>query len=132
MSDVDRLRSDLGDGPAPATYALSAVVYAERGDEILLLQRADGTALAGEWFLPGGLVEPGEGPEEAARRELAEEAGVEIDGELELVGCYVMYVYGHDMLQLSYRGSVSENSSVVTSPEHDGAQWVKAPTCARC
>jgi mutator protein MutT len=126
VSDVDRLRSDLGDGPAPATYALSAVVYAERGDEILLLQRADGTALAGEWFLPGGLVEPGEGPEEAARRELAEEAGVEIDGELELVGCYLMYVYGHDMLQLSYRGSVSENSSVVTSHEHDGAQWVKA------
>ena len=101
-------------------------MYAERGDEILLLQRAEGTALAGEWFLPGGLVEPGEGPEDAARRELAEEAGVEIDGELELVGCYVMYVYGHDMLQLSYRGSVSENSSVVISHEHDGAQWVKA------
>ena len=29
-------------------YALSAVVYAERGDEILLLKRAEGTALAGQ------------------------------------------------------------------------------------
>jgi mutator protein MutT len=126
MPDDDRLRSDLGDGPAPAKYALSAVVYAERGDEIVLLQRAEGSALAGEWFLPGGMVEPGESPEDAARRELAEEAGVEIDGELELVGCYLMYVYGHDMLQLSYRGSVSEHSPVVISHEHDGAQWVKA------
>jgi mutator protein MutT len=105
---------------------LSAVVYAERGDEILLLQRAEGTALAGEWFLPGGLVEPGEVPEDAARRELAEEAGVEIEGELELVGCYLMHVYGHDMLQLSYRGPVSEKGPVVVSHEHDGAQWVKA------
>ena len=126
MPDTDRLRSDLGEGAAPAKYALSAVVYAERGDEILLLQRADGTALAGEWFLPGGMVEPGEAPEDAARRELAEEAGVEIEGELELVGCSLMHVYGHDMLQLSYRGSVSERGAVVVSHEHDGAQWVKA------
>jgi 8-oxo-dGTP pyrophosphatase MutT (NUDIX family) len=107
-------------------YALSAVVYAERGDEILLLQRAEGSALAGQWFLPGGLVEPGESPEDGARRELAEEAGVEIEGELELVGCYPMQVYGRDMLQLSYRGVVAESSAVTISHEHDGAQWVKA------
>ena len=50
-------------------YALSAVVYAERGDEILLLKRAGG-ALSGQWFLPGGAVERGELPEDGARREL--------------------------------------------------------------
>ena|SRR5258706_10884428 len=105
-------------------YALSAVVYAERGDEILLLQRAEGTALAGEWFLPGGMVEPGELPEEGARRELAEEAGVSI-GELEIIGCYPMHVYGYDMLQISYRGAISDDE-VVVSLEHDGARWVKA------
>src|SRR5262245_8821570 len=54
--------------PAPAMYALSAVVYAERGDEILLLKRAEGSALAGQFFLPGGLVEPKELPEDGARR----------------------------------------------------------------
>ena len=107
-------------------YALSAVVYAERGDEILLLQRAEGSALAGQWFLPGGLVEPGESPEEGARRELAEEAGVEIAGDLELIGCYRMHVYGYDKLQLSFRGAVSDASAVQISHEHDGAQWVKA------
>ena len=112
--------------PTPAMYALSAVVYAERGDEILLLKRAEGSALAGQYFLPGGLVEPGELPEDGARRELAEEAGIEIAGELELVGCYPIHVYGYDMLQLSYRGVVAAHDSVEISHEHDAAQWVKA------
>jgi 8-oxo-dGTP pyrophosphatase MutT (NUDIX family) len=123
----DQLRSSDADAyPSPAMYALSAVVYAERGDEILLLKRAEGTALAGQFFLPGGLVEPGELPEDGARRELMEEAGIEIDGELELVGCYPIHVYGYDMLQLSYRGTVAEASAVRISHEHDAAQWVKA------
>ena len=127
MADSDRLLGDTGDAfPPPATYALSAVVYAERGDEILLLKRAEGTALAGQFFLPGGLVEPDELPEAGARRELAEEAGIEIDGELELIGAYPMHVYGHDMLALSYRGTVAENSAVALSHEHSDVQWVKA------
>jgi len=112
--------------PEPAMYALSAVVYAERGDEILLLKRAEGSALAGQFFLPGGLVEPGELPEDGARRELAEEAGIEIDGELELVGCYPMHVYGYDMLQISYRGTVAAGAAVTISHEHVDQQWVKA------
>jgi 8-oxo-dGTP pyrophosphatase MutT (NUDIX family) len=128
VADGDRLRNEIADTedwPAPAMYALSAVVYAERGDEILLLQRAEGSALAGEWFLPGGMVEPGELPEEGARRELAEEAGVSI-GALEIIGCYPMHVYGYDMLQISYRGTIVDDAAVVVSHEHDGARWVKA------
>jgi 8-oxo-dGTP pyrophosphatase MutT (NUDIX family) len=123
----DPLRSDLAESDhVPAQYVLSAVVYAERGDEILLLKRAEGSALAGQWFLPGGMVEPGELPEEGARRELLEEAGVEIDGDLEIVGCYPMRVYGYDTLQISYRGRVADGADAVISHEHDGARWAKA------
>jgi 8-oxo-dGTP pyrophosphatase MutT (NUDIX family) len=123
----DPLRSDLaGSDHVPAQYVLSAVVYAERGDEILLLKRAEGSALAGQWFLPGGMVEPGELPEEGARRELLEEAGVEIDGDLEIVGCYPMRVYGYDTLQISYRGRVADGADAVISHEHDAARWAKA------
>jgi 8-oxo-dGTP pyrophosphatase MutT (NUDIX family) len=104
-------------------YGLSAVVYLERGDEILLLRRAGG-AMSGQWFLPGGAVERGERPEEAARRELHEESGLEIDGDLELVGAYPIWVYGGDCLQLSYRGTVAGDADVVISDEHDGARWV--------
>ena len=127
MTDADPLRNDLAASSEfePAQYALSAVVYAERGDEILLLQRAEGSAMAGQWFLPGGFVEPGELPEEGARRELFEEGGVRIDGDLEIVGCYPMFMYGYDMLQISYRGRVAAGD-VTISHEHDGARWVKA------
>ena len=120
------LGNTADDGYVPPMVALSAVVYAERGDQILLLKRAEGTALAGQWYIPGGMVELGEHPEEAARRELREEAGVEIEGELELIGCYPMHVYGYDMLQISYRGRVAGDSDVIISNEHDGAQWAKA------
>ena len=127
MTDADPLRGDMvGAGPEPARYALGAVVYAERGDEILLLKRAEGSALAGQWFLPGGMVEPGELPEEGARRELREEAGVEIEGDLEMVGCYPIHVYGYDTLQLSYRGRLADGAEAVVSHEHDGARWAKA------
>jgi 8-oxo-dGTP diphosphatase len=126
MTETDPLRSDMASsGHEPAKYALSTVVYAERGDEILLLQRAEGSAMAGQWFLPGGFVEPGELPEEGARRELFEEGGVHIEGELEIVGCYPMYIYGHDTLQVSYRGRVADGD-VTISHEHDGARWARA------
>jgi 8-oxo-dGTP pyrophosphatase MutT (NUDIX family) len=109
----------------PALYMLSAVVYAERDGQILLLERAAGGALAGQWFLPGGAADPGELPEAAARRELLEESGLQIDGELELVGVYPIFVYGHDCLQISYRGRVLDGD-IVISHEHVGAQWVDA------
>src|SRR6476659_812543 len=95
--------------------ALSAVVYVERGDEILLLKRAAGSALAGQWFLPGGAVERDELPEDGARRELREEAGIEIDGDLELIGAYPIHAYGVDMVQLSYRGRVGDDAEVTIS-----------------
>jgi 8-oxo-dGTP pyrophosphatase MutT (NUDIX family) len=114
-----------GDEFVPAWYALSALVYAERDGKILLLKRAAGTALAGQWYLPGGAADPGEFPEDAARRELFEECGLRIDGELELVGVYPIFVYGNDSLSVSYRGRVLDGE-VALSAEHDGAQWVDA------
>lgn len=117
------LRSDLGRDAAPATFVLSTAIYVERDGEILLLKRAEGGAMAGQWFLPGGMVEPGELPEEGARRELWEEAGLEIESDLELVGAYPMFIYGHDTIQLTYRGPAAPGEPRV-SPEHDGARWV--------
>ena len=98
--DVD----PLGD-PAPADvplYALGALVYAERGDQILLLRRAGGV-LSGQWYLPGGAVEAGETPEQGAIRELVEESGLSPDGDMHLVGVYPVWQYGREWLHVSYR-----------------------------
>jgi 8-oxo-dGTP diphosphatase len=48
------------------------------GDRVLLVQRG-GAPLPGKWSVPGGLVELGETTAEAARREVAEECGLEIE-----------------------------------------------------
>ena len=51
----------------------------DRPRTLLAARRTEPPRLAGGWELPGGKVEPGEGPLEALRRELAEELGVEVE-----------------------------------------------------
>ena len=49
-----------------------------RGGQVLLVRR--GTApFLGRWSLPGGRVEPGETPEQAVKREVREETGLDVD-----------------------------------------------------
>lgn len=55
-----------------APYGVHTIVYRPSGE--LLLVRHDAVDL---WVLPGGGIDPGESFLEAARRELAEEAGVD-------------------------------------------------------
>ncbi len=108
------------------TFALSTAIYAERSDgAILLLERAKGTAMAGTFFLPGGLVDPGEEPFTAATRELREEAGFELAEPPTMVGCYPIWVYGRDMLQLSFRGPIVGSGEVAISHEHTSHRWVR-------
>ena len=64
----------------PASFAsrrirvAAAVVF--RDGALLLTQRPPGDALALQWELPGGKIEPGETPEHALVREIREELGV--------------------------------------------------------
>lgn len=56
------------------TFVPGASVYVEDDSGRLLLLRG---AESGQWTLPGGKLEPGEGLEDCARRELREETGLE-------------------------------------------------------
>jgi ADP-ribose pyrophosphatase YjhB (NUDIX family) len=58
------------------TVTVGAVVIDSRG-RILLLQHR--FRPGGGWGIPGGFMRPGEQPEEAVRRELREEIGLEIE-----------------------------------------------------
>jgi 8-oxo-dGTP diphosphatase len=60
-------------GPWPRAGA-SAVLF--RGEAVLLVERGGGPS-EGLWSLPGGCIEPGETAEDAARREVHEETGLD-------------------------------------------------------
>lgn len=62
------------------TVTAGAVITDEQ-DRILLLRHRfrPGFQMGGGWGIPGGFLKPGEQPEEAVRRELREEIGLEID-----------------------------------------------------
>jgi 8-oxo-dGTP diphosphatase len=48
-----------------------------RGDEVLICQRRPDQPMALKWEFPGGKMEPGESAEQALKRELEEELGID-------------------------------------------------------
>lgn len=60
-----------------ATYEVALVLLVDASGAVLLQHRDDRTSVSpNQWGLPGGRIEPGETPEQAARRELLEETGL--------------------------------------------------------
>ena len=55
---------------------VAAVALIDPDGRVLLAERPAGKHLAGLWEFPGGKVQPGETPEAALIRELAEELGI--------------------------------------------------------
>ena len=67
------------DGSAsPPLGLVAACVLLDGEGRILIAKRPPGRSLAGLWEFPGGKVKPGESPEHALTRELAEELGIEV------------------------------------------------------
>jgi mutator protein MutT len=77
-----------------------AIAVVEHEGRFLIGQRPQGVALAGLWEFPGGRVEPGESPAQAAVRECAEETGLVI----EVYGEYPTHTeaYEHDNVRLHF------------------------------
>lgn len=95
--------------PEPRTQIAIAVV--EREGCFLVGQRPEGKSLAGYAEFPGGRVEDGETPEQAAIRECLEETGLLV----RVVGSYgnCRHEYSHDAVQLHFLACrvIDENAS---------------------
>lgn len=97
----------------------------ERDGKYLACRRAPHKSLAGLWEFPGGKVEPGEKDEDALRREILEELGVEI-----AVGAFLATSFNEagdlDIELVAYRARLID-TDVKTSSDHDEFLWL-APT----
>jgi 8-oxo-dGTP diphosphatase len=82
-----------------AEIATKHLVYGwiERDGAVLFLRRHPATFLGGSWELPGGTVEPGERPEPALVREVAEETGLDVHVTRERSTHTWMDVAGEDL-----------------------------------
>lgn len=85
---VRRLREKVG-SELLMLPCVMGLVCNQVGD-FLLIQHSD----TGKWGFPAGLIEPGETPVEAIRREIREETGLEIEPE-RLIGVLGAQVYRH-------------------------------------
>lgn len=68
------------ESPSPAPLLVVAAALVDADGRVLVQRRPAGKPMAGLWEFPGGKVEPGETPEAALIRELAEELGIETWG----------------------------------------------------
>jgi len=90
-------------------------------DKVLLIQRAR-KPYFGMWSLPGGRLEPGETPEQAAEREIMEEVGLSvwrlhpIRRMLLGEGRFVLQVYATEAFE----------GEIVASDEVSAWRWVRA------
>lgn len=80
MGYIEELREIIGNRPLILVGSVVAVIDGK--GKILLQKRPEGI-----WGLPGGLMELAESAEDAARREVFEETGIEI-GQLQLVDVF--------------------------------------------
>jgi ADP-ribose pyrophosphatase YjhB (NUDIX family) len=96
-----------------------AVVCDERGRVLLLrhvLRKGSG------WGIPGGFLKSGEQPEDAIRRELREETGLELDS-VEMV--FVRALGGVRQIEIIFRAAMRSDAlaRVEKSFEIDRAEW---------
>jgi len=98
---------------------------------VVIARTPDGSVLlvhdrdAGQWTLPGGIVEPGELPADAAVREVWEEAGVRVrlDRVVGIIGgpgCETTYRNGDRIAWVATLFAASADGSVAPTP--DGAE----------
>ncbi len=111
---------------ASTHYDIAVGLVWKRG-RLLIARRPENGLLGGLWEFPGGKIEDGETPEDAARRELREELGIRIEvGELE---CRIRHAYSHFRVTLhAYHAR-----HVAGEPRPRGAtawRWVEPPRLA--
>jgi|688.fasta_scaffold68198_4 mutator protein MutT len=105
-----------------------AAVYIEYNNKILLLHRQENKSQGNKWGIPGGKVDKGETPLQAAIREVKEETGYDISKQgIENLGTvYIEYNEKDHFTYHMFRTQLQEDPGAVkiNFNEHKGFTWV--------
>jgi len=93
------------------------------GQRVLAARRSYPAATAGRWEFPGGKVDPGEVPQDAAEREIAEELGcrVEVTAWLE-----PEVQIRPDLVLRVATASLVDGEPIPRAGDHDAVLWLRA------
>lgn len=104
---------------------VTACALLDADNRVLIAQRPPGKAMAGLWEFPGGKVEPGETPEDAVIREMAEELGVTVTKPCLAPLTFASFDYPEfHLLMPLYVCRRWEGTPVAR--EHSALKWVRA------
>jgi 8-oxo-dGTP diphosphatase len=113
------------ESPRPLVL-VAAVALIDADGRVLLAERPAGKYLAGTWEFPGGKVQPGETPEAALIRELAEELGIDV--EASCLAPFTFASYGYPEFHLLMPLYVCRKwSGIVIPREGQRLAWVRPP-----
>jgi 8-oxo-dGTP diphosphatase len=108
---------------------IAAVISSPEGKYLLLRRSAEKDFAAGAWECVTGRVDQGEGFEDAVRREVREELGVEVRLDF-IVGTTHFYRGDpgpeNELIGVVYACTLDEPGAIRTSAEHSEARWVTA------
>jgi 8-oxo-dGTP diphosphatase len=107
-----------------ALLPVVAVALIDADGRILVQQRPAGGSMAGLWEFPGGKVEPGETPEAALVRELAEELGIDVSTDCLAPACFASAPLGdRHLILLLY--VCRKWQGMVTARHAAALKWVR-------
>ena len=107
----------------PVLFELGVKTVIVDGDgRVLLIQRSDKSTRPHGWDLPGGGVDRGEDPRDAAVREVGEETSLKVH-TLKLLTTYLSTESPQQAVLLGYAAQ-ADSHDVQLSWEHEAFRWV--------